>query len=581
MHPPDAIARAILHGFDRHYRLFRETSTKAKERWEDGDWAAVRDASSARIDMYDRRVAEAVETITRTFADVAKDESIWSAIKRAYIALLHEHCQPECAETFYNSVARRVLDRRYYRNEYIFWRPATSTEHLDGSEPTYRCYYPASDDLRPCLREAIAAFGLARPFVDLERDLDFIHRAIEEHFPQGWDRRPNFQVHVLRSLFFRNKGAYVVGRVVNGDVVAPFLVALLRDDDGRIYVDTVLLDRKNIGRVMSLGRAYFFVDMEVPSAYVTFLETVVPTRSKADLYTLLGLQKQGKTLFFRDLEHHLKHSTDKFVVAPGTKGMVMLVFTLPSFPYVFKVIRDWFAPPKDADRALVESKYRFVKLHDRVGRMSDTLEYAHVAFPRARFDDALVEEIRRLAPSCLEDDGETIVIRHFYIEGRLTPLDVYLREENAMRAAEAINDYGNALRELAGANIFPGDLLLKNFGLTRYGRIVFYDYDELAEITDCRFRTIPRPRADDEEMSAEPHFNVEPADVFPEQFPTFLFPDGPLRDGFLRLHGDLATAAFWNQTKERLHAGEQPDVFAYAREMRFTHRYTSAPHGPR
>lgn len=530
--------------------------------------------------MYDQRVREGVDAVHMALEGLVLEEAIWPAIKRAYIGMLHEHHQPECAETFFNSVARRVLDRRYYRNDYIFRRPAISTEHLDGEEPTYRCYYPEGLDLRPAFRQAIEAFGLHRDFADLDRDVEWMGRAVSDHFPEGWERRPNFQVHVLRSLFFRNKGAYAVGRVVNGSSITPFIVPLLQDDSGKVYVDTILLDRKNVGRLFSLGRVYFFVDMEVPSAYVEFLQSIVPSKSKAELYTMVGLGKQGKTLFFRDLEQHLKHSTDTFVLAEGTKGMVMVVFTLPSFPYVFKVIRDWFPPPKDIDRKGVEERYKFVKLHDRVGRMSDTLEYQHVAFPIERLDKALIEELEKLAPSVLERDGDQMVIRHLYIERRLIPLDVYLKkvESDPEKQRAAIDEYGRALKELAGANIFAGDLLLKNFGLTRYGRIVFYDYDELCELTDCRFRTMPRPRDDIEEMAASDSgwFNVEKGDVFPEQFPTFLFPPGPQRDIFMELHGDLATAAWWREQQERLHVGIQEDLFAYSEKMRFINRFSES-----
>jgi len=569
-----SIARTILDGFDRHYRLFRATSARAKERWERADWASVREASRARIDMYDQRVREGVEAVHLALEGAVIEEALWPAIKRAFIGMLDEHHQPECAETFFNSVARRVLDRRYYRNDYIFRRPAISTEHLDGAEPTYRCYYPQGSDLRETFRTAIDAFGITLPFANLDRDIEYLGRAIGEHFPHGWERRPNFQVHVLRSLFFRNKAAYAVGRVVNGSSMMPFVVPLLQDEEGKVYLDTVLVDRKSIGRLFSLGRAYFFVDMEVPSAYVDFLQTIVPSKSRAELYTMVGLGKQGKTLFFRDLEHHLRHSTDTFVLAEGTKGMVMVVFTLPSFPYVFKIIRDWFAPPKDTDRKSVEERYKFVKLADRVGRMSDTLEYAHVAFPIERIDKALVEELEKLAPSLLERDGDQLVIRHLYIERRLVPLDVFLRKNaDAARQRAAIDEYGRALKELAGANIFAGDLLLKNFGVTRYGRVVFYDYDELCELTECRFRSLPTARDHAEEMSSEAWFSVDKHDVFPEQFPTFLFPPGEQRSTFLALHGELADAAFWRGQQERLRAGIQEDVFAYSERVRFKNRF--------
>jgi isocitrate dehydrogenase kinase/phosphatase len=493
--------------------------------------------------------------------------------------MLHEHFQPECAETFFNSVAARILDRRYYRNEYVFKRPAISTEHLDGTEPTYRCYYPEENDLRAVFREALSAFGLSLPWVDLERDLGRINDTLRDTLPDRWERRPNFQVHVLGSLFFRNKGAYAIGRVVNGGAMKPFVVSLLQDSKGRVYVDALILEPLHIGRVFSLGRAYFFVDMEVPSAYVEFLETVAPSKPRAELYTMIGLQKQGKTILFRDLEQHLRHSTDRFVVAEGTKGMVMIVFTLPSYPYVFKIIRDSFVPPKDTDRESVKERYRFVKLRDRVGRMSDALEYAHVPFERARLDPAVLADLETLAPSLLTHDGDRVVIKHLYIERRLVPLDVYLKTDDVERQRAAIDEYGKALKELAAANIFAGDLLLKNFGVTRFGRVVFYDYDEICELTECRFRTFPRPRDDDEEMASEPTFNVEKGDVFPEQFPTFLFPPGPQRDMFLEMHGDLATAAYWRAQQERIRSGVQDDLFAYPEALRFMNQALSSEDG--
>ncbi len=575
------IAQAILDGFDKHYSIFRETSFKAKDRFERGDWPSVREAQRDRIGMYDQRVAEGVEAVMSRFPDAGREEALWKRIKVEFIALLYEveHKQPECAETFFNSVARRLLDRRYYNNNFIFGRPVMSTEHLEGREPAYRSYYPEDNDLTPAFRAILLSFGLRSEFRDLTRDLECVRRAIDDYFPSGWNRHRNFQIQVLGSLFFRNKAAYVVGRVINGASTYPVVVPLLKDDAGEVYVDTILLDAINVGRVFSLGRAYFMVDMEVPSAYVEFLASLAPTKPKAELYTLVGLGKQGKTLFFRDLQQHLRHSTDTFALAPGTKGMVMLVFTLPSYPYVFKVIRDWFEPPKDADRAFVEAKYDFVKQHDRVGRMADTLEFAHVAFPSDRLEPQLLAELQKLAPSQLElvegtlDGPGQVVIQHLYIERRLMPLDLYLEHADEEHTREALVEYGNAIRELAGANIFPGDLLLKNFGVTRYGRVVFYDYDELCELTDCHFRRFPTPRHEDDEMQSDPWFNVEKNDVFPEQFPTFLIPPGKPRDIFMAAHADIADAGYWIAQQERVKAGIQDDLFPYAQEMRFSKRY--------
>jgi isocitrate dehydrogenase kinase/phosphatase len=579
------IARAILDGFDRHYRIFRETCVQAKARFEQADWAGVREAQRARIGMYDQRVTEAVAAVHSRFPDVGRAEELWRRVKVAYIALLYEveHKQPECAETFFNSVARRVLERSYYDDRFVFGRPVMSTEHLDGDEPSYRGYYPAGHDLSDSFRKILTSFELACPFQDLERDVAFLQRAVEGRFPEGFARHRNFQLQVLVSLFFRNKAAYVVGRVINGATTYPIVVPLLTDEQGRVYVDTVLLEPVDVGRVFSLGRSYVMVDMEVPSAFVDFLATLAPTKPRAELYTLVGLQKQGKTLFFRDLQQHLRHSSDTFALAPGTRGMVMLVFTLPSFPYVFKVIRDWFEPPKNTSRSDVEAKYDFVKQADRAGRLADTLEFAHVRFPLERVDPELLAELRRLVPSQLEvveatpDAPGHVAIRHLYIERRLVPLNLFLENADELQQREAINEYGAAIRELAGANIFPGDLLLKNFGITRYGRVVFYDYDELCEVTECRFRRFPTPRHDDDELSGDPWFNVDDNDVFPEQFPTFLIPPGKQREMFLELHADLADAGYWISLQERVKAGIQDDIFPYPQAFRFSKRFAPSP----
>ena len=511
--------------------------------------------------MYDRRVEEAVRSVLDRFPEAELDESLWPAIKLAYIPLLHEHKQPECAETFYNSVACAVLHRRYYRNEFIFWRPAVATEHLEGDEPAYRSYYPLKGGLRTALRAILGSYGLAVPWEDLRRDVRSIVRALRARFPRPARARPNLQIQVLGSLFFRNKAAYVIGKAINGNQEVPFAVPILHNGRGGIYCDALLMDADPLIILFSFARAYFFVDMEVPAAYVSFLRQLMPKKPRAEMYMAVGLAKQGKTLFYRDLFYHLKHSSDNFVVAPGIKGMVMLVFTLPSFPYVFKVIRDRFAPPKDVTPQTVKDKYLLVKYHDRVGRLADTLEYSLVALPLERFDPKVLEELKAEAASNVEFEDDKVVIKHVYIERRMQPLNLYLDEAgkdgDVERLRRALWEYGYAIKELAGAGIFPGDMLLKNFGVTRHGRVVFYDYDEIADMIECNFRRIPPPRSLEDEMSAEPYYAIGPHDIFPEQFAHFLVNDPQAREIFLERHADLMKPEFWAGKQERLRA----DVF--------------------
>jgi isocitrate dehydrogenase kinase/phosphatase len=398
--------------------------------------------------------------------------------------------------------------------------------------------------------------------------------ALRAQLSRPFHLEANHQIQLLSSLFFRNKGAYVIGKIINGDAEYPFAIPILRNEDGSVYIDTVLLSTSELEVLFGFSRAYFLVDMEVPSGYVSFLNSLLPRKPAAELYTLLGLQKHGKTLFYRDFLHHLRHSSDQFVVAPGIRGLVMLVFTLPSYPYVFKVIKDEISPPKEISRQQVKDKYLLVKRHDRVGRMADTLEYTDVALPIERFAADLIEELRALAPTVIEEDGDTLLIHHLYVERRMTPLNMYLDQASPAALERAVDDYGLAIKQLAAANIFPGDMLFKNFGVTRHGRVVFYDYDEIVYMTECDFRHIPEPRTPEEEMSAEPWYPIGPGDVFPEEFGTFLLSNQNVRASFNKHHADLLGPEFWNQAKSRILAGHVEDVFPYPEAQRFRNRLT-------
>jgi isocitrate dehydrogenase kinase/phosphatase len=620
------IAKAMMDGFNRHYRLFRTESARAKHRFETADWHGQQRAQRERIEFYDLRVKEATLRLEKEFKAGEQPMDVWQQVKLHYIGLLVDHHQPELAETFFNSVTTKILHRTHFHNDFIFVRPAVSTEYIENDEPaatpTYRAYYPTRESLGATIVRIIDNFQLQRPFEDLQRDAGYVLEAISGRLHQV-TLRANFQIQVLSSLFFRNKGAYVVGKIINGFNEVPFALPILHNQPtpgrpkaaerpsvagakgamgqtspGKLMIDACLFGEDDLQALFSFARAYFMVDMEVPSAYVQFLRSLMPRKPRNEIYNALGLAKQGKTLFYRDFLYHLKHSSDKFRIAPGIKGMVMLVFDLPSFPYVFKLIKDYYPPQKDTTREQIKGKYLLVKQHDRVGRMADTLEYSEVAFARDRFEDELIDEIREFAPSQLEisdrdgDGHEEVIIKHLYIERRMIPLNIYLQEAfDAGRAAgddrvaaghardqieRAVIEYGNAIKDLVAANIFPGDMLWKNFGVTRNGKVVFYDYDEIEYITDCNFRKIPQAHNEEEEMSSEVWYRVGPKDVFPETFGPFLLGNPAVRDVFLKHHGDLLEASFWNAHKERIQAGHVFDVFPYEREKRFARRHAAS-----
>jgi len=575
------IALALVDGFNRHYRLFREASATAKQRFERADWHGQQRAQRERIEYYDKRVNEAVQRLRAEFAVEQLGMDTWQQAKLHYIGLLTDHHQPELAETFFNSVTAKLLHRSYFNNDFIFVRPAVSTEYIENDEPaskpTYRAYYPTRDNLRETWRRIIDNFQLDLEFEDVDRDASNITQAMLAELGP-FRPRTNFQIQVLSSLFYRNKGAYLVGKIINGFNETPLALPILHKSvdeaapgagKSKLVVDAALFGEDELLMIFSYARAYFMVDMEVPSACVRFLRGLMPRKPRAELYNSLGLQKHGKNLFYRDFKHHLRHSSDKFRIAPGIKGMVMLVFDLPSFPYVFKVIKDFYPPQKDTTREQIMGKYLLVKQHDRVGRMADTLEYSTVAFPRQRFEEELIAELKHFCGSLLEEDGDRLIIRHLYIERRMIPLNIYLQEASPEGVEHAVVEYGNAIKDLVAANIFPGDMLWKNFGVTRHGKVVFYDYDEIEYLTDCNFRRVPAARNEEDEMSGEIWYTVNKGDVFPETFGPFLLGNPAVREVFMAHHADLLDAAFWQGHKERILAGHVHDVFPYESTKRF------------
>ncbi len=570
------IAQAILTGFDRHFSFFQEISSAARQRFERADWESVRVASAKRISFYDLRVEEAITKVRSHFGIRQLDEGIWHEVKARYTALLRNHSRPELAETFYNSVFCRMFERKYYDNDKIFIESRVKREELAARYRVFMSFQVADGGLESSFWEILSSFYFNLPYEDIARDSQRLAQALLEQ--TGFDAvPPDLRFDLLESPFYRNKAAYLVGRMVYDKVTRPIIIPLLNNDAGAIYVDALLTQPGRAGAVFSFARAYFMVKTPVPVATVEFLRSIMPDKTRADLYMSIGLHKQAKNEFYRDLLTHLARSNDNFTIAPGTPGLVMQVFTLPSFPYVFKVIRDKFPPQKDVTHKLVKQRYLQVKRHDRVGRMADTLEFVDVALPCDRIDPHLLSELEASVSSQLEYEGDRLVIKHLYIERRMTPLNLYLEESGVTQTREILNDWGLAIKQLMGVNIFPGDLLFKNFGVNRQGKVVFYDYDEICYLTDCNFRKIPPPQSPEDIYRAEPWYGVNPNDIFPEEFITFLSTDPEVRNILLELHPELFDAVYWRGKQQELRAGHQADVFPYSRQMRFPRPLPAEP----
>lgn len=571
----ERFARVILNGFESYFTEFQNITLAARTRFENADWQGIRHASIQRIDLYKVKTKDVLQYVELIAGEELHDLNFWREARAIYAQLIHGRNNFEIAETFFNSVYCAVFKHRKIRDEYAFvFSPHGDMPPADVSK-VYRTYR-LQGSLDSLLGELLNDFAFAIPYEDLERDIVNIREAILGNLALYFDlNNDDTEVQILEHHFFRNKGAYLVGRILSGGQSMPIVLPILHNENGGVYVDTILFGADMVSVLFSFTRSYFQVDATIPAQCVLFLQQLMPAKPISEIYSAMGHNKHGKTYYHRCAFRHMTSTDDQFNVAPGIKGMVMTVFTLPSYDFVFKVIKDKFTPPKDMTRQQVKDKYTLVKRWDRVGRMADTQEFNNLAFARARFSDELMEELRKVAPSVLEEHGKTLIIKHVYVERRMTPLNLYLRSATDAQIEAVMDEYGNAIKQLAAANIFPGDMLLKNFGVTRHGRVVFYDYDEIVPLTDCNFRVIPKPRTEEEEMSSQPWYSVAPNDIFPEEFALFFSGNQRARQVFDTLHSDIYEASFWQGLQEEIRAGHVEDFFPYRRELRFDRQSNS------
>jgi isocitrate dehydrogenase kinase/phosphatase len=565
----ERFARTILNGFESYFADFQNITLAAKSRFENADWHGMQEASRERIDLYKAKVNNVLGYVELIAGEELSDFEFWRDARGIYEELIQGHNNFEIAETFYNSIYCAVFKHRQIRNEYAFvFSPQGDMPPADVSKVygTYRL----QDSMASLLRALLEDYAFSIPYENLDRDIDNIMEVIIRYLAPRFDLAGyDVEIQALEHHFYRNKGAYIVGRIVAGGQSMPFVLPILHNEAGAVFVDTVLFGSDKVSVLFSFTRSYFLVDASIPSQYVLFLQQLMPAKPISEIYSAMGYNKHGKTYFHRCAYRHMQSTKDQFNIAPGIKGMVMCVFTLPSYDFVFKIIKDKFTPPKDMTRRQVMDKYNLVKRWDRVGRMADTQEFTNLAFARERFSDELMEELKKVAPSVIEEHGKALVIKHVYVERRMTPLNLYLQGCTEGQLVDVMDEYGNAIKQLAAANIFPGDMLLKNFGVTRHGRVVFYDYDEIQLLTDCNFRKIPEPRTEAEEMSSKPWYTVGPNDIFPEEFRLFFSGNQRARKVFDRLHSDLYEASFWQGMQEQIRRGHVGDFFPYRRKYRF------------
>ncbi len=571
-HLAQLVANTIAYAFAQYHAEFKAITRRARGRFERCDWHGLHNDAEQRLDLYKSYIADTLCLIDTGLGEGATSKALWVSAKDAYTRLIIGMPDFAIAQTFYNSVAMRVgiLDALPGIDPFFAF-DGTEFESVPPAlgEAVYNTFNK-TDTTYALLRDVLAAYRFKCSYRDLDRSATLAAEQIDSYLQHTRPGQIVKAIEVAQPIFYRGTLAYLVGRVRTTQHFFPIIIALTNSEQG-VWVDAVLLTENDVSIIFSFARSYFLVDVDRPRAMIFFLKSLMPLKPVAELYISLGYSKHGKTELYRDLMRHMSRTSDQFVIAPGERGMVMIVFTLPSYDVVFKIIKDTFDYPKTTTRKEVMAHYHLVFRHDRCGRLVDAQEFEHLRFDKSRFAPELLEELLQVASRTVSVDKESVLIKHLYTERRLVPLNLYIKQVATEAAADVVTDYGRTIKELAYTNIFPGDILLKNFGVTRHGRVVFYDYDELCFLTDCNFRKMPETDDSDDELSAEPWFSVGEMDVFPEELKTFLGFPAPLAAIFFQTNADLFDVPFWTDLEARHKAGEVIDVFPYKDEQRLAH----------
>ena len=560
-------AELLLGVFDAHQAQFRLVTRRAEARFLRRDWAGGQRDATERLTLYRQFVSWSVQELFRTLGEQAAEAAFWTQLRREYAMVCRGRPDAELAYSFVNSVVRQSVravgpETGIYFDDHDFLA-------IPPAAPLALRRHAGGKDLADLCRELLDALPFTGHYQDPAEDARLLAERIGTELRVVHGGATLRAIELVPAPLYRNKGVYLVGRLVTSAGPVPLILALVHGEPG-VRVDAALMTSDEAAIVFSFTRSYFQVDLDCPRAMVEFLLTLMPKKPVGELYTSLGCHKHGKTELIRLLLRHMSTTEARFEPAEGDPGLVMAVFAMPSLNVVFKVIRDRFGAPKQTTRQQVMEKYRLVFLRDRVGRLADAQEFEDLEFRRDRFAPAVLEELLAECASSVQPDGDRVFMRHLYTERRVTPLNLYLRQADRSRAMDAVTDFGQAIKDLAAANIFTGDMLLKNFGVTRHGRVIFYDYDELCLLTECNFRQIPAAQFEDDETGAEPWFSVGEHDIFPEEFRKFMSLPGDLGIHFNEIHGDLFTVEFWRRMQQRAEAGEIMDVFPYkpARRLR-------------
>jgi isocitrate dehydrogenase kinase/phosphatase len=547
------------------YQEFLKIIDLAKRAFEERDFASSLRVSSRRLSLYSISITDVSHRLKQEFPTIHNNIDLWWKVETYYHDLIHGEYSEDIARAYLHSLRRLIYQGEWRSADYSFAERVSELEmlapqiiksiELDGYLPNQ------------AVLEILKIPDFTRSYAGIDSDSERIVTRVAENLsrpPRNTQRL--VRVEMINAGFYRNRGAYLVGRLVfETGKLAPLIIALLNDEPG-IYVDAVLTSETYAHNIFSSTLANFHVTSSYYHEVSAILKSIMPRRPLGLHYSTIGYNHLGKVAVMRELESELVGTGMVLETAVGSKGTVAMGFASQNSAYNLKVIRD--RPTRQykwGEFEGVESvikKYTRVHEINRTGSMLDSIIYYNVRLDRHWFSAALLEELLKNASMSVSLHGDDVIFKYLIVQIKMTPLTVYLENAGEKQAETVIVNLGYCIKNNAAANIFNKDLDARNYGVSSFSMVYLFDYDALEELKDVKIRTNLDREEGEEDI---PDWYFEDGVVFlPEELISGLcIPQRRLRDLFAKRHANLLTTDYWTEIQQDLLADIVPQVSVY------------------
>ena len=559
----DLLAQWALWEFDLFYSSFKTITESAKTAFETREYQASLTISRKRLSLYSDSMFKLGEKLADAFSPISRDQALWEVIEEKYRQLVRNRYEGDLALAYIHSVRRSLFLGEWSPVAYSFDTPSkANTNFSNFLFETFQTELITTDLLINILRVP----GFKVQYRELKVDAMLAAQRVKVDLDDRFSTYKIHKIEVIKGEFYRNRGAYIVGRIVlDNQSKVPLVIALLNDEKG-IYVDAILTSESATFNIFSTTRANFHVNNDYYHELSEFLHSIIPKRSLGLAYSTIGFNHFGKVAVMEELKEELLSTDGKLDFAIGFKGTVAIGFQSPQSGYNLKVIRN--TPTEQYKWGVFEGvpsvleKYGRVHVINRTGSMLDNIIFYRVKLQKAWFTNALLQELLNDASECVTLQGESLFFRHLIVQSKLIPLPVYLENSSQAESEAAIINLGHCIKNNMAANIFNKDLDARNYGVGKFGGVYLFDYDALEQFTEVKIRTNQNQFEGEEDI---PEWFFEDGVIFlPEEIESGLrIPNRSLRQLFREVHGDLLQVDYYERIQNELRVGKVPSARVY------------------